>query len=890
MIAQQEAKWLGAQEVASEHILLGLIAEDVASKVGYLNIAGLRSEDVKAAVEALSGRKPTSVSPETINFSRATRRMFEIASNECKRNGVSYISPEHILLALLNTPDSSPTSARLVLESLKIDIRSVKVAAQKRLNADAEPAPKVPKKEKKEGKMLKEYCRDLCEKVRSNEIDPVIGRSREVARVTQILARRSKNNPILLGEPGVGKTAIAEGLALAIVNRCHQDGSPLPAFLYSKRVLQLDVGQVIAGAKERGELEKRVTALLEEARDDGDVILMIDEIHTLVGAGATARSGGGGLDISNLLKPALARGELTCIGATTLDEFRKHIEKDPALERRFQPVYVNEPTEGETLAIIRGLRERYERHHKCVYTEEAMEAAVRLSAKYIQDRFLPDKAIDLLDEAGSRARITAYNARRGKFESENPRLTEYLQVLDTKGEAVKDQLFEEASILQRRQAEYQGELSGAAAEGSSLPVVSRADIEGIVESWTGIPAESMGEDDKDRLLRLSSVMKEHVIGQDDAVDTLAFALMRARCGLKDPNRPVASMLFVGPTGVGKTEVAKVLAEAYFGSRDAMIRLDMSEYMERHSVSKLVGAPPGYIGYGEGGKLTEAVRRRPCCLVLMDEVEKAHPDVFNLLLQILEDGRLTDSAILEDWRLIDSAGRVVSFKNALIVLTSNIGARLISGAGSGSLSSRVRAAADADAAIQRAEEPQTVSEGQVQAYVARGEGGGGGDADFDDGDDTMYRNRRIEELVREEVKQHFRPELLNRLDEQIVFHKLSRSEVRTIAGLMTEEITRRVRERGFSLQLSSRLLDAIIRDGFSNEYGVRPLRNTFVRYVEDSLSEAMLRADPVIPAGSVITMDLVAGTGADVSVSHSLPGAPAGADRAAAPVMMVEELL
>eukprot|EP00878_Enallax_costatus_P005308 GHUV01005575.1.p1 GENE.GHUV01005575.1~~GHUV01005575.1.p1 ORF type:complete len:786 (+),score=251.59 GHUV01005575.1:565-2922(+) len=684
-------------------------------------------------------------------------------------------------------------------------------------------------------KALDEFCRDLCEEVRQNKIDPVIGREREVARVMQILARRTKNNPILLGEPGVGKTAIAEGLAYAMVHNLSLEGQPLPTFLRNKRVLQLDVGLLMAGAKERGELENRVTRLIQECRDGGDVILMIDEVHTLVGTGAVGRGGsggGGGLDISNLMKPALARGELQCIGATTLDEHRKHIEKDQALERRFQPVYVLEPSEKETLEILHGLAERYERHHHCCYSEEALEAAVKLSHTYIADRFLPDKAIDLIDEAGSRVRISAYNARKEGRAQADPKVDEYLQVMETKDAAIRDELYEEAQLLRRRQQDYKSELAGLPSEGSSLPVVGSCDIEAVVSAWSGIPVERLTEDEMTKLVRLGPVMKQRVIGQDDAVDSVCAALCRARVGLKDPNRPSAAMLLVGPTGVGKTELTKVLAEQYFGTQDAIIRLDMSEYMERHSISKLIGAPPGYIGYGEGGKLTEAVRRRPCSIVLFDEIEKAHPDVFSILLQIMEDGRLTDSQ-----------GRTVSFKNTLVLLTSNIGSRVIAASGGAGLAVF----------------------GSRRDMIAAG-------ADDEEADERMIKSEqaRMKQLISDEVKSYFRPELLNRFDEQIVFHKLGIKEVRKIADIMMDETRRRVSGKGVQLVVGKRLMERIIRDGYSLEYGVRPLRQTITHMVDDILADAMLRKD-VLP-GDIAYMDLSRRTGEPICQAKK-PGEP-----------------
>ncbi|GAX82036.1 hypothetical protein CEUSTIGMA_g9464.t1 [Chlamydomonas eustigma] len=856
MIAQQQAKATGSTEVNTEHLLLGLIEEDTLSKNGYLN-SGLTLDGVRGVLETLTGGKKKPVpSTETIVFSRGVRRTFEAATNECKKYGVTYISPEHILLALLSSQESM---AQKLLDGLGVDCESLKAEAKKRLKGDVEEGSSLKKVDKGSGhKILDEYCKDLCAEFKAGRIDPVIGRSHEVSRVTQILARRTKNNPILLGEPGVGKTAIAEGLAASIVLQSNPDGSPLPAFLRNKRVMQLDVGRIISGAKERGELEDRMTKLVKETKEAGDVILIIDEVHTLVGAGSVGKTGpgSGGLDMANMIKPALARGEFQIIGATTVDEHRKYIERDAALERRFQPVMVNEPTEEQAVLILKGLRDRYERFHKCVYTEEAVEAAVRLSSKLIADRFLPDKAIDLMDEAGSRARITSYTARQRNLQRESPKLRDYMQVMQTKDEAIKEELFEEAAILHKRQTDYRVELSGTAESGSSLPIVDTADIERIVEAWTGIPVETMGKEEKGKLGKLSSNLKQRLIGQNDAVDVLSSALMRARCGLKDPNKPVASLLFVGPTGVGKTELAKVLAEQYFGSRDAMVRLDMSEYMERHSVSKLIGAPPGFVGYGEGGKLTEAVRRRPCCLILMDEVEKAHPDVFNILLQIMEDGRLTDSQ-----------GRVVSFKNALLVLTSNIGSRLISATSRPlgqeesqlALSNRMVSSVNQDEGSSKWWEANTSSySSQLLSEEA--------EVVVDPHEE--YRRQQLSASVLEEVKRFFRPELINRLDEQVVFQKLGTREIRRIAGLLIEETVSRVRSKtGCKLKLSCKLVEQIIREGYSEEYGARPLRQALVRLVEDNLSDVFLEGN-ILPKSSIY-MDLLEGTSGFVSVTHSV---------------------
>ncbi|EFJ49084.1 ClpD chaperone, Hsp100 family [Volvox carteri f. nagariensis] len=835
MIAQAEAKSFGHNEVNTEHILLGLVAEESLSKNGYLN-SGVTPERAKATVEAIFGRKRPVSHGESIPFSREVRKMFEAATHECKRSNVNWISPEHILLAMLAMPDCN---GKRVLHSLSVDVDGLKAEASKRLKGDTD-AEQAKKKQAplmypplssplsgslhqasgaKEGpKMTEEYCKDLCAEVRAGRIDPVVGREREVSRVVQILARRTKNNPILLGEPGVGKTAIAEGLASAIVHRTASlDGAPLPEFLHSKRILQLDVGLLIAGAKERGELESRVTKLIAEVKEAGNIILMIDEIHTLVGAGSVGRGGGGGLDIANLVKPALARGEFQVIGATTLDEHRKYIERDAALERRFQPITVDEPTPEATLAILMGLKERYERHHRCAYTEEALAAAVTLSHKYIADRFLPDKAIDLIDEAGSRARIAAFTARQTRsrqqarmaslalspgsgsgsssYSRDHPKLHEYLQVGGR--ECEDDGGCHNDFALPCREL---SELAGPSSDGSVLPVVGVEDIEAIVSAWTAIPVEKMNDDEKERLLNMRSDLGHHVVGQEDAVESIATALCRARCGLKDPRRPVASLLFVGPTGVGKTELAKVLSEQYYGSRDALLRLDMSEYMERHSVSKLVGAPPGYVGFGEGGKLTEAIRRRPFSVVLFDEIEKAHPDVFAVLLQILEDGRLTDSQ-----------GRTVSFKHAMIILTSNIGSRVIA-AGSGTAGGGVGSG----------------------GVFSRG-------ADIVGDDDRLaaLASHKLKQEVLGEVRSFFSPELLNRFDETVVFQRLRRADVATIAGLMMEETVDRAAERGLQVEVAPPLMEHIIAEGYSEEYGARPLRQAIVRLVDDPLSDAVL---------------------------------------------------
>lgn len=755
--------------------------------------------------------------------------------------GMSFIAPEHIFLAAIACEDPD---AIALMQEFGMDTERLKVEALRRLRGEAESegqrkrttsatetaAASRSGSNKSTPDALEEFCRDLCAEAAQNRTDPVIGRSKEVARVAQILARRTKNNPILLGEPGVGKTAIAEGLARAIVNRTLPDGSLLPEFLVGKRVMSLDIGLLIAGAKERGELESRVTKILAEAKAAGNIILMIDEIHTLVGAGAVGRSGGGGLDISNMFKPALSRAELQCIGATTLDEHRKHIEKDAALERRFQPVLIVEPTESDTLAILEGLVERYERHHRCVYSSDALTAAVKLAGRYIADRHFPDKAIDLIDEAGSKVRIAAYNALKDAgddaMEAAAAAYGELSQVMETKEEAARDFLYEEATLLRTRELELKSKLSGTPEDAAAVPIVSVAHIEAVVAAWTGVPVEQMGDDDKERLLGLADSLRGRVIGQDEAVESTARAVARAASGLKHPSRPIATLMFSGPTGVGKTELAKSLAEAHFGSGSTspIIRLDMSEYMERHSVAKLIGAPPGYVGYGEGGKLTETVRRRPFSLILFDEIEKAHPDVFNVLLQVIEDGRLTDSQ-----------GRTVSFKNALIVLTTNVGS----------------------------------------AVVAKG--GQGVGFELPGMDEEATRHTRMRSLVMEELKSYFRPELLNRLDKLVVFRRLTKEDVAAIATLEIAKTAERAAQRGIALRVEPAVMDLIIEEGYSETMGARELRRAVTRVVDDALSDAILTGR-VAPGEVAVVRRVTSGnaSGLPVEILRSTDAAAADA--------------
>jgi ATP-dependent Clp protease ATP-binding subunit ClpC len=642
---------------------------------------------------------------------------------------------------------------------------------------------------------LDEFGNNLTQLATEAKLDPVVGRHNEIDRVIQILGRRTKNNPVLIGEPGVGKTAIAEGLAQRI-----QQGD-IPDILEDKRVLTLDIGLLVAGTKYRGEFEERLKKIMEEIKSAGNVILVIDEVHTLIGAGAAE----GAIDAANILKPALARGELQCIGATTLDEYRKHIERDAALERRFQPVNVGEPSIDDTIEILRGLRERYEQHHRLKITDDALIAAATLGDRYISDRFLPDKAIDLIDEAGSRVRLL--NSKLPPAAKEVDK--ELRLVQKEKEDAVRDQDFTKAGELREKEVELREQIRSLlqtnkdeakadassetgetavteAAASDSSPMVNEEDIAQIVASWTGVPVQKLTESESVKLLNMEETLHQRLIGQDEAVKAVSKAIRRARVGLKNPNRPIASFIFSGPTGVGKTELTKALATYFFGSEEAMIRLDMSEFMERHTVSKLIGSPPGYVGFNEGGQLTEAVRRRPYTVVLFDEIEKAHPDVFNLLLQLLEDGRLTDSK-----------GRTVDFKNTLIIMTSNIGSKVIE----------------------------------------KGGGGLGFEFSGESAEESQYT--RIRSLVNEELKQYFRPEFLNRLDEIIVFRQLNRDEVKEIAEIMLKEVFGRMGEKGITLTVSDAFKERLVEEGYNPAYGARPLRRAVMRLLEDSLAEEVL---------------------------------------------------
>ena len=803
MLAQEEARRLGHNFVGTEQILLGLIGEGTGVAAKVLKSMGVNLKDSRVEVEKIIGRGSGFVAVE-IPFTPRAKRVLELSLEEARQLGHNYIGTEHLLLGLIR--EGEGVAAR-VLENLGVDLTKVRTQVVRMLGETAEVTTgSGSSKGSAKTATLDEFGTNLTQLASESKLDLVVGRHSEIDRVIQILGRRTKNNPVLIGEPGVGKTAIAEGLAQRI-----QQGN-IPDILEEKRVLTLDIGLLVAGTKYRGEFEERLKKIMEEIKSAGNVILVIDEVHTLIGAGAAE----GAIDAANILKPALARGELQCIGATTLDEYRKHIERDAALERRFQPVMIGEPSIKDTIEILKGLRERYEQHHRLKITDEALDAAANLGDRYISDRFLPDKAIDLIDEAGSRVRLL-----NSKLPPEAKEVDKELRKIQkSKEEAVRDQNFTQAGELREKEVELRDKIrnllqnirqkpssnenpdsNNVPQENNqasdqvinqsddlkvSQPVVNEEDIAHIVASWTGVPVQKLTESESVKLLNMEDTLHQRLIGQDEAVKAVSKAIRRARVGLKNPNRPIASFIFSGPTGVGKTELTKALAAYFFGSEEAMIRLDMSEFMERHTVSKLIGSPPGYVGFNEGGQLTEAVRRRPYTVVLFDEIEKAHPDVFNLLLQLLEEGRLTDSK-----------GRTVDFKNTLIIMTSNIGSKVIE----------------------------------------KGGGGLGFEFSGENLEDTQYN--RIKSLVNEELKQYFRPEFLNRLDEIIVFRQLSRDEVKDIAEIMLKEVFLRIKDKGISLTVSEDFKERLVEEGYNPSYGARPLRRAVMRLLEDSLAEEVL---------------------------------------------------
>lgn len=779
-LAQEEAIRMKHESIGTEHILLGLIREGGGIAAKALEAIDVGFETIEQGVEKLVGSGTKDVGP-IVHYTPRAKKVIELSVDESRKLGHSYIGTEHILLALIR--EGEGVAAR-VLNNAGVSLNKARQQVLQLLGSNDNSAGNQGASNSAATPTLDSLARDLTEVAREGSLDPVIGRGKEITRVIEVLARRTKNNPVLIGEPGVGKTAIAEGLAQQVVN------NEVPEILRDKRVMTLDMGTVVAGTKYRGEFEDRMKKVMEEIRQAGNIILFIDELHTLIGAGGAE----GAIDASNILKPSLARGELQCIGATTLDEYRKYIEKDAALERRFQPIQVDEPTVDETVQIIYGLRDRYEAHHRVKITDEAIEAAAKMSDRYISDRFLPDKAIDLIDEAGSKVRLRSYTTPPNLKELE----LKLEAIRSEKNAAVQSQEFEKAASFRDKEQKMKEELETTKTawkeqQGQKESEVTVNDIAEVVAMWTGIPVTKIAETETAKLLNMEEMLHERVIGQGEAVTAISRAIRRARAGLKDPKRPIGSFIFLGPTGVGKTELARALAEVMFGDEDAMIRVDMSEYMEKHSTSRLVGSPPGYVGYDEGGQLTEKVRRKPYSVVLLDEIEKAHPDVFNILLQVLEDGRLTDSK-----------GRTVDFRNTVVIMTSNVGA-------------------------------QALKKNRYVGFNLQ---------------DTNRDYEGMKSTMLEELKKAFRPEFLNRVDEMIVFHSLEKEHLREIVTLMSNELTKRLQEQDIDLSLTEEAKLKIADEGYDPEYGARPLRRALQKHVEDRLSEELLRGT-VLTGGSVI---------------------------------------
>lgn len=780
-LAINAAQDMGHNYIGSEHVLYGLLAEGSGVAYNVLNKLGITLEAYEKLMrEKIGTGTPTKLT--TAYFTPRTKRILQMAKLAASKLGSQYVGTEHLLIAIIEDGESF---AVRFLQMLGVDPQrivnelSASLSAGYAVDQGGKNFPNEENGNGEKGTALEKYGRDLTKMAAEGKIDPVIGRQTEIERVIQILSRRTKNNPVLIGEPGVGKTAVAEGLALKI----HE--GEVPELLKGKRLVSLDLTGMVAGSKYRGDFEERIKSAIDEVKNDGNVILFIDELHTIIGAGSAE----GSTDAANILKPALARGDFQVIGATTVNEYRKYIEKDSALERRFQPVQVGEPSEEEAVQILEGLKDRYEAHHKVQITDEAIDSAVRLSSRYIADRYLPDKAIDLIDEAASRVRLRTFTAPDDLQEMEK----KIKEVELEKAAAINEQDFERAAELRDKQKALNDELeekknAWTAKNERSNSVVKAEDIAEIVAMWTGIPVVQLTQEESERLLKLETTLHQRVVGQDEAVTAISKAIRRGRVGLKDKNRPIGSFIFLGPTGVGKTELCKALAEAMFGDEKAMIRLDMSEYMEKHTVSRLVGSPPGYVGFDEGGQLTEAVRRKPYSVVLFDEIEKAHPDVFNMLLQILDDGRLTDAQ-----------GKVVSFKNTVIIMTSNIGARLIT---------------------EKQQERLGFSAGKPEDAAA---------SDFE----------RTKDLVMNELKKVFRPEFINRVDDIIVFRKLLHDDIRKIAGKMLSGLQKQLRDMDIAVEFSDAAVDAVANAGFDPIYGARPLRRAIRSKLEDPISEAML---------------------------------------------------
>lgn len=795
-LAIESAEEMRHNYVGTEHILYGLVKEGSGVAATALNECGVTEDALREKLESINGTMSlVELTPD--DFTPRTKRVLRAAVIISSKTGYTYVGTEHLLLAILSESDSYAVA---FLEELGVSVERLTQAVSKGMQGGADDGfggfenESAPNGSQKGGSALDKFGRDLTQAAKNGEIDPVIGREKEIQRVIQILSRRTKNNPVLIGEPGVGKTAVAEGLALEIAK------GNVPEILKDKRVVSLDLTGMVAGAKYRGDFEERIKAAIDEVKKSKNTILFIDELHTIVGAGAAE----GSADAANILKPSLARGDFQVIGATTLNEYRKYIEKDAALERRFQPVKVGEPTPEQAVQILKGLRDSYEAHHKVKITDEAINAAVTLSSRYIADRYLPDKAIDLIDEGASKVRLASLTSPDNVKELED----EIADYEKEKASAINEQDFERAARLRDEQKELQTKLDDAKKKwqeqqkGNSGEVTAE-DIAKIVSEWTGIPVVQLTKEESERLLNMENVLHERVIGQSEAVTAIAKAIRRGRVGLKDPKRPVGSFIFLGPTGVGKTELCKALAEAMFGDENAMLRLDMSEYMEKHTVSKLIGSPPGYVGFEEGGQLTEKVRRKPYSVVLFDEIEKAHPDVFNMLLQILEDGRLTDSQ-----------GRTVDFKNTVIIMTSNVGARLIT---------------------------------EKQSSL-------GFNSENENAEESEKKD--IKELVTGELRKVFRPEFLNRVDDIIVFNKLNKDEIKQIAVKMLKTLENRLDKMNIKISFTDNAISEIADKGFDENYGARPLRRAIQNEIEDPLSEQMLEGK--VKDGAVVTCDFADG--------------------------------
>jgi ATP-dependent Clp protease ATP-binding subunit ClpC len=800
--AQEEARQLNHPAIGTEHILLGLLREGEGVGARALLNMGLDLEKVRQEITRLIGENNanTERGAGDLPITPRTKKVFNLAFDEARLQGVNYVGTEHLLLALIREEEGV---AGQVLISMGVRLEQLREQVMLLLGGEASsgynnnpyqefqvnPSASFQAKKKSRSKTptLDSFSRDLTQDAGEGRLDPVIGREKEIERVVQILSRRTKNNPVLIGDPGVGKTAIVEGLAQRI-NENH-----VPEILSNKRVVALDLSTMIAGTKYRGEFEDRLTKIVNEIRNAGDVIIFIDELHTIVGAGAAE----GAIDAANILKPSLARGEFQCVGATTLNEYRKHIEKDAALERRFQPIVVDEPSEEESIEILKGLRDRYEAHHGVKIKDESIIAAVKLSTRYISDRYLPDKAIDLIDEASSRVRLANYILPEDLKEKQK----QMEEISKEKEEAINAQEYEKAAKFRDEEQRLRDEFENEHKEWVNkrrlqVGSVGEEEIAAIVSSWTGVPVSKLATEESERLVHLEEVLHQRVIGQEEAVQAVARAVRRARAGLKNPQRPIGSFVFLGPTGVGKTELARALAEAMFGSEEAVIRLDMSEYMEKHAVSRMIGSPPGYVGYDEGGQLTEKIRRKPYSVILLDEIEKAHPDVFNILLQILEDGRLTDGQ-----------GRTVDFRNSIVIMTSNVGAESIK---------------------------NTKKVGFTSAV------------------DEAENYSRMKDRVMEQLKHTFRPELMNRIDEIIVFSSLNETELQQIIDLLLRDLAKRVEENGYHLEINAAARKVILKEGYEPDYGARPLKRAIQKLVEDRVSEEILKK--TVEPGDKIVVD------------------------------------